>query len=536
MSKKENKSDSGVKNIPRNPNRKITDQEIDQILKSAAEQVAEKENKVSGKKSSGEEEKRAAEAKKREEERKAAAKKREEEKRAAEARKLEEERKAATKKREDEKRVAEARKREEERKAATKKREEEKRAAETRKRDEGKKNSEIKKREEERKAAVRKREEEQRDTERRRGAENKPPREKKGENNRQIDDFEQLEEEPLVIKAPESNPYKEKITVGRVIGGFLEFVWTVFKLAVVLTIVTIVAGFLLSRDMMIRGRSGNRQSAEGMVVASQALSAKTAEEKKVDKWLKNVNQEKITMEADDQRILVARKVIVNADSDCWVVVLHGYNDNMENIYDIAMHYTEQGYNVLMPDLRAHGESEGSFYGMGWLDRLDIINWIDIILKDNASAKIVLHGVDIGADTALMLSGEPVKNNIKAIVAEGAYTSAWDAVKLEYQARHEEWPVFPFVHMMNPVMKVWAGYTLTEADAVKQVQKTSIPILLIRGGNDTYVSEDMTSQLDQAVASSHKVVTIPAGTHGDCRYADTDTYYNETFGFVGAYVK
>ena len=90
MSEKENKSDSGVKNIPRNPNRKITDQEIDQILKSAAEQIAEKENKVSDKKSSGKQERRTAEAKKREEEQKAAAKKREDEKKHEERNKRDE--------------------------------------------------------------------------------------------------------------------------------------------------------------------------------------------------------------------------------------------------------------------------------------------------------------------------------------------------------------------------------------------------------------------------------------------------------------
>ncbi|MCM1497884.1 MAG: hypothetical protein NC124_05405 [Clostridium sp.] len=534
MSEKKNKLDSGVKNIPRNPNRKITDQEINQILKTAAEQVAEKENKASDKNLSADEKRKAAEAKKREEERKTAAKKREEEQRAAAAKKREEERKAAAKKREEEQRAAAAKKREEERKTAANKREEEQRAAVAKRREEEQKAA-AKKREEERKTAAKKREEGKKNAEIKRREEERKAAVRKREEQPGIDDFEKLEEEPLVIKKPEVNPYKEKMTVGRVIGGFLEFVWTIFKLAVLLTIVTAVAGFLLSRDMMIRGRSGSRQSTEGMVVASETLSAKSSEEKKVDKWLENINQEKITMEADDQKILVARKVIVNADSNRWAVILHGYNDAMENIYDIAMHYTEQGYNVLMPDLRAHGESEGSFYGMGWLDRLDVINWIDVILKDDPSAQIVIHGVDIGADTALMLSGEPVKSNIKAVIAEGAYTSAWDVVKLEYQARHTEWPVFPLVHMMNPVMKIWAGYTLKEADAVKQVQKTSIPILLIRGGKDTYASEEMTGQLEQAIASPHKTVTIPAGTHGDCRYAGTETYYQETFEFVETYV-
>lgn len=45
MRDEEKKQEEVVKNIPRNPNRKITDEEINQVLKSAAEKLAEKENK-----------------------------------------------------------------------------------------------------------------------------------------------------------------------------------------------------------------------------------------------------------------------------------------------------------------------------------------------------------------------------------------------------------------------------------------------------------------------------------------------------------
>ena len=85
------------------------------------------------------------------------------------------------------------------------------------------------------------------------------------------------------------------------------------------------------------------------------------------------------------------------------------------------------------------------------------------------------------------------------------------------------------------MKVWAGYSLKEADAVKQVKNTSVPILLIRGQNDTYVTEDMTKELDKAIASPHEVLTITTGTHEDCRYAEPDTYYNKIFDFIGGYI-
>lgn len=350
------------------------------------------------------------------------------------------------------------------------------------------------------------------------------------------DDF--IDQEPIVIKNQSKpvNPYKEKLTVGRVIANFLEFVWTVFKLAVLVTVVTVIAGFLLSREMMIRGRNGNRQCLQGMAVSSVVYTNKSSEQSEVKKWLGKVKREKITLETDDQKILVARKIVTKSEGDKWVVILHGYNGSMEDIYDIAMHYADEGYNILMPDLRAHGESEGSFIGMGWLDRLDVINWIDVILEENVSAEVVIHGIDIGAEAALMLSGEPVKDSVKAIVAEGAYTSAWDAVRPEFEIRHEKLPVFPFMYMMNPVMKVWAGYSLTEADAVEQVRKSRIPILLIRGQNDTYSTGDMMRELDQAIASEHEVYMVPAGSHEDCRYADPNNYYNRTFEFVGRYVK
>jgi len=349
-----------------------------------------------------------------------------------------------------------------------------------------------------------------------------------------IEDDVYVTKQPAKKEAVSEKSYK--MTVGDVIGSVLEGIWTGIKLIVVITIATAIVGFFMSRDLMIRGRSGEQISKQNMNVAPATLSTRLEERQAGKSWNETVEKEKLTLEADDGKILVAQKIVINKSNDNWVVILHGQNGSVEDIYDIGLRYATEGYNVFMPDLRAHGESEGSYYGMGWLDRLDVINWIDVILKDNPSANIIIHGVDLGADTALMLSGEPIKESIKCIVAEGAYTSAWDAVKTEYKARHQDWPTFPMMHMLNPVAKVWGGYSLTEADAVEQVAKTDVPILLIRGQNDTYVTEDMTKELDQAIASEHEVLTITTGTHDDCRFAEPDNYYNKVFEFITRYVK
>lgn len=57
----------------------------------------------------------------------------------------------------------------------------------------------------------------------------------------------------------------------------------------------------------------------------------------------------------------------------WVICVHDYRSTgKRDMSHIGKRYAEKGFNVLVPDLRAHGESEGEIIGMGWLDRLDLM--------------------------------------------------------------------------------------------------------------------------------------------------------------------
>ena len=512
--------------------KKVTDEEVDKLLKSAQEQLR-KEIPVELTK----EEREAIEKEKRKAEELAATKRREEqearEKAEREAREREERaaRIAKEKAEQEAREKAEREAREREERAA--------RIAKEKAEQEAREKAEREARERETRAAriaKEKAEQEAREKEERETKERETIAARIAKEKAEQETTAAVAEEPYVLPASGAVEDKDRITVGRVIGMFFEALWTLFKLVVVVSVVVGVVGFLLSRNYVVRGRCGDRQSLTVMTESSEALQNHMQEKENVKAWISSVKREKLHMEADDGKILVARQIVADDNVKQWAVILHGFNGSMEDVYDVAMHYAKEGYNVLLPDLRACGESEGSMIGMGWLDRMDVINWMDVILKDHPDAEIVIHGVDMGADTALMLSGEPLKTSVKAIVAESAYTSAWEVVKTEYKMRHEKWPTFPILNMMNPVLKIWAGYSLKEADATKQVKNTTVPILLIQGGKDTYTPESMASQLDNAIASAHTLITIPGGTHGDCRYADPDTYYNKTFEFVGGYVE
>lgn len=109
-----------------------------------------------------------------------------------------------------------------------------------------------------------------------------------------------------------------------------------------------------------------------------------------------------------------------------------------------------GLHVLVPDLRAQGESEGDFIGMGWTDSVDCGLWLDYIMSQDEAADIVLHGQSMGASAALIMSGDAVREtfgkaggHIRAVVSDCAYTDAYEM----FGDKITEWfglPAFPFV--------------------------------------------------------------------------------------------
>ncbi|MDF2533388.1 MAG: peptidase, partial [Clostridia bacterium] len=111
-------------------------------------------------------------------------------------------------------------------------------------------------------------------------------------------------------------------------------------------------------------------------------------------WLQQQKQLTFTIASYDGLKLHALYLPCPVPSDKTVILIHGYNSWNGSMGGFAQHYLESlGCNVLLPDLRGHGQSEGSYIGFGWHDRKDILQWINLILKETGcDTEIILHGV------------------------------------------------------------------------------------------------------------------------------------------------
>ena len=253
-------------------------------------------------------------------------------------------------------------------------------------------------------------------------------------------------------------------------------------------------------------------------------------------WLiKTSNYKDKYIVSSDNLKLHAYEVINKNKTNKWAIVVHGYTSEGKFVSAKAKYFYEMGYNVLVPDLRGHGKSEGNYIGMGWDDRLDIIAWANSIIKSNKNSEIVLHGTSMGSATVLMVSGEDLPSNIKAVVADCGYTSAWNEFVHQLNELFGLKP-FPVMQLSNVVTKIKAGYSLKDASALEQVKKSKTPILFIHGDEDDFVPYSMMEELYNATNSKKEKLTIKGAGHDNSYIVNPNLYWTTIYNFTNNYIK
>lgn len=222
-------------------------------------------------------------------------------------------------------------------------------------------------------------------------------------------------------------------------------------------------------------------------------------------------------------------------SDKWVICVHGYTSSPKGMGSYALHYYARGYNILLPAMRGHDISEHTHITMGWLDRFDIMDWIDYLVNIYENPQIVLHGVSMGAATVMMTTGENLPENVKCAVADCGYSSVWDEFKNEMKQTYHT-PAFPMLYAGDLATRVISGFGFKEASCVEQLKKSKTPTIFLHGEKDLFVPYRMLDLNYNAAACEKEKVSIPDAEHAEAHLVHPDLYWNSTWNFVDKYIK
>lgn len=205
------------------------------------------------------------------------------------------------------------------------------------------------------------------------------------------------------------------------------------------------------------------------------------------------------------------------------ICFHGYRSHPLTDFSGGSELCFQlGHNLLLVDQRSHCKSEGKSICFGIAERWDVLSWVDYAIgRFGGDIQVLLYGVSMGGATVLMASGLPLPKCVKGIVADCPYASAEEIIlrvgeKMHYPSKL----IRPFLHLGA---RLYGGFRLGETDAVKAVQNTPVPILIIHGEADGFVPCEMSEKVALANPKMVRRVTIPGADHGISYLVDTPRY-------------
>ena len=255
---------------------------------------------------------------------------------------------------------------------------------------------------------------------------------------------------------------------------------------------------------------------------------------------RRVGFREVTIQSADGLILWG--LLVPGAEGCrrWAICVHGYHDTYESMGAVARWYNDRGWNVLLPDQRGHGNSEGAYVGWGYDERLDVVGWANYIARRDPGSEIVLHGVSMGAASVLMAAGGPMPRQVRAAVSDCSYTSI-EAELRHLLSRWEDRPAglpMPVGLMLSALRKTTlrrAGYDLRDAAPIQAVVRSRTPTLFIHGVEDDFVPASMMGKLYQTARCPKRFLWMPGAGHAACVGADPEMYWSAVSSFLQSFL-
>jgi dipeptidyl aminopeptidase/acylaminoacyl peptidase len=222
-----------------------------------------------------------------------------------------------------------------------------------------------------------------------------------------------------------------------------------------------------------------------------------------------------------------------------VLLLHGVGDTREGVAGFAGLFLQQGYAVLLPDARAHGESDGNLATYGLRESDDIHRWVDW-LETSQPACVYGFGESMGA--ALLLQSLSNEQRFCAVVVESPF-SQFQEVAYERAGRYTRMPFWfgrtferPVVDFALLYARKKYGLDFRKASPAVAVARTSTSILLIGDKQDQDILPHHAAELHSLNPGTTELWMVDGARHGGAWVANPGLFNRRVVGFFQQHSK
>lgn len=219
-----------------------------------------------------------------------------------------------------------------------------------------------------------------------------------------------------------------------------------------------------------------------------------------------------------------------------ILFAHGYRSSKLVDFSLAYEfYHNYGLNILVPDQRAHGKSEGRYITFGVKESRDMESWIKYHNETYGNCPMILSGLSMGASTMLYLADQDLPVNVKGIIADCGFTSPWEILSSVFQ-RVIHLPAAPSLWAAELFSRIFAGFSLREKDTRRTLKNAKLPVFMVHGTDDGFVPCFMTEQGYAACTGPKDILLVAGADHGVSFLVDRQRYEEKICSFLKKYVE
>lgn len=253
----------------------------------------------------------------------------------------------------------------------------------------------------------------------------------------------------------------------------------------------------------------------------------------LDPSMMDIKYDKLFLKNKRNQELAARLYLAQPQTDRYLLFLHGYHYPWVGALKYLPMLLGMGFNVLVPDQQAHGESQGDCITFGALESDDALEWLEQIRRHAQSlgferAHIGMMGESMGAVTALMATAKansaevPLVNKPLFCIADCPF-SDWKSILLRQAKKRYSINLSPLIPMVRTIIRRQTGVELDDVSSIKAAAAIRVPTLLFHGTEDHLVPAEMSRQIAAANKSNLTLHLVEGAHHMNCYTTDPQEY-------------
>ncbi len=290
--------------------------------------------------------------------------------------------------------------------------------------------------------------------------------------------------------------------------------YTVAVLLVLLAVMAIAAGFFFaSASMRIR-----RQTLP---------EARKWQEEHYDlSWYDPLEKTDYQVTSYDGYVLNVELIRNPTPSDTLILLSHGYTDNRFGSLKYTKMYLDLGFNVVVYDLRGHGENEPAFCTYSVRERKDLAVLIRDCIDRYHPKVFGIHGESLGAATSIACLED--KPQIDFVVADCGFSNISDVLKSGMRSMHLPEAV---VSLSSICARIRYGYSYQMMRPIDSLAENEVPILFIHGAEDSFIPPEHSERMQKETKGYSELHLIPGAAHAASVLTEPEEYGKTVTSFL-----